>query len=77
MAGTILFILSRFISSTLSIDAPIAREQGRTAAEYRIARSKRADASRREAPVVTKRLHGTRKRGLLSQAIVEEEDSEF
>ncbi|KAF2128342.1 hypothetical protein P153DRAFT_292961 [Dothidotthia symphoricarpi CBS 119687] len=78
MTGAVLFILFKVISSSLNLDAPKPREQGRTTAEYRAARRERAHASEPETPVVVKRIPTSRKRGLLSQAIVEEaEDSDF
>lgn len=77
MTGATLFILSRFLSSSLDIHVPKAREQGRTTADYRSARRQRADASGFATPPTLKRVPAPRKRGLLSQAIAEEEDSDF
>lgn len=84
ITGTIIFVIFRFLSSTLKIDAPIVPkepEQGRTAAEYRAARRVKReepiDHSPSATPVVLKKVAGPRRRGLLSQAIIEEEDSDF
>jgi hypothetical protein len=84
ITGTILFVIFRSLSSTLNIDAPIVpkqREKGRTAAEYRAARrvnkEDSIDHSPSATPVVLKKVPGPRRRGLLSQAIIEEEDSDF
>ncbi|KAI4678911.1 uncharacterized protein J4E88_006199 [Alternaria novae-zelandiae] len=84
ITGTIIFVIFRFLSSTLKIDAPIVPkepEQGRTAAEYRAARRVKKeepiDHSPSVTPVVLKKVAGPRRRGLLSQAIIEEEDSDF
>merc|ERR1712137_111528 len=84
ITGTVLFVIFRFLSSTLKIDTPIVPrepEKGRTAAEYRAARRVKKedsiDHSPSATPVVLKKVAGPRRRGLLSQAIIEEEDSDF
>jgi hypothetical protein len=85
MTGAIIFIVFKFISSTLNIDSAIVpqpRDRSRTAAEFRAARRQKKeeeslDYSAASTPVVLKRVPGTRSKGLLSQAIIEEEDSDF
>ncbi|KAF7672659.1 hypothetical protein GT037_009160, partial [Alternaria burnsii] len=84
ITGAVLFVIFRFLSSTLKIDAPVVPrepEKGRTAAEYRAARRVKKedsiDHSPSATPVVLKKVAGPRRRGLLSQAIIEEEDSDF
>jgi len=84
ITGATLFVIFRFLSSSLHLDAPIVPKEpakGRTAAEYRAARrvkrEQMIDDSPNTTPVVLKRVPGPRRRGLLSQAIIEEEDSDF
>ncbi|KAF1947134.1 hypothetical protein EJ02DRAFT_450099 [Clathrospora elynae] len=84
ITGTIFFIIFKFLSSSLNIDATIespAREKGRTTAEYRTARREKRegmiDHLPSATPIVLKKVAGPRRRGLLSQAIIEEEDSDF
>jgi hypothetical protein len=84
ITGGILFIIFKFVSSSLNIDKTIVSQpsdKGRTAAEYRSARRERAsrpiDDSPDPSPVVLKKVAEPRRRGLLSQAIIEEEDSDF
>jgi hypothetical protein len=85
MTGAIIFVLFRFISSSLNIDSAIVtqpRERSRTAADYRAARREKKeeeplDYSTPSTPVVLKKIPGSRSKGLLSQAIIEEEDSDF
>ncbi|KAH7357443.1 hypothetical protein BKA66DRAFT_574440 [Pyrenochaeta sp. MPI-SDFR-AT-0127] len=84
LTGAILFITFKFLSSTLNIDPTVAskpREKGRTTADYRAARRVKReeliDHSPVATPVVLKKVSGPRRRGLLSQAIIEEEDSDF
>jgi hypothetical protein len=80
LTGGILFIIFKFVSSRLHIDGAIAsepRDQGRTTAEYRSTRRKveeSLDHSPYGSPVVLRKMEG--RRGLLSQAIIEEEDSD-
>ncbi|KAH7074623.1 hypothetical protein BKA63DRAFT_316942 [Paraphoma chrysanthemicola] len=82
--GAVLFIIFKFVSSSLNIDnatVPQRRPQGRTTAEYRAAwREKKEESinhSPASTPVVLKKVAGSHRRGLLSQAIIEEEDSDF
>ncbi|KAF2715005.1 hypothetical protein K504DRAFT_367414 [Pleomassaria siparia CBS 279.74] len=83
IAGAVLHFSFTFISSTLSIDAASesrARSRQRTAATYRAARSKRKAeildyASTRT--MVKTVSNSQRQRGLLSQTIIEEQDSDF
>jgi hypothetical protein len=74
----------KFISSTLNIDStivPLPRHRGHIAAEFRAERREKKqepiDFSPPSVPVVLKRVPGSRRQGLLSQAIIEEEDSDF
>jgi hypothetical protein len=81
LTGGIIFTVYKFLSSSLNIDGTIAREKGRTTAGYRaqrrVKREDMVDHSPRATPVVLKKVAGPRRRGLLSQAIIEEEDSDF
>ncbi|CAN9396834.1 unnamed protein product [Alternaria alternata] len=84
ITGAVLFVIFRFLSSTLKIDTPVVPrepEKERTAAEYRAARRAKKEDSINHSPsataVVLKKVAGPRRRGLLSQAIIEEEDSDF
>lgn len=86
MTGAIIFVLFKFMSSSLNIDSAIVpqpRERSRTAVEYRAARREKKeeeeslDYSTPSTPVVLKKIPGSRSKGLLSQAIIEEEDSDF
>lgn len=84
LTGAILFIIFKVLASTLNIDptgAPKAREKGRTTAEYRAARRvKKEDLSPHSpiaTPIVFKKANASQRRGLLSQAIMEEEDSDY
>ena len=84
MTGVILFAIFKFLSSTLSIDAPIVpekRTEMRTPAQYRADRRIKKEEPVHHSPsptsVVLKKSTGPRRRGLLSQAIIEEEDSDF
>ncbi|CAO2649635.1 Nn.00g070200.m01.CDS01 [Neocucurbitaria sp. VM-36] len=84
ITGTVLFILFKLLSSTLNIDATIVPEQGArgpTAAEYRAARRQKRDDSVDRSPIATpvalRKGALPRRRGLLSQAIIEEEESDF
>ncbi|KAF2181641.1 hypothetical protein K469DRAFT_670699 [Zopfia rhizophila CBS 207.26] len=84
-AGAILYFSFNFLSSTLNIDPAgdaNARHEGRTTAEYRAARNKKrqesSDAS--STPVVLRRgsgSHGRKGLPVLSQTIMEEEESDF
>ena len=86
MTGAVVYRLYDFLSSSLSIDAisRVEPRKGRTAAEFRFARREKQDRTLDAAlPTQAKldRAAGTaparRGRGLLSQTIVEEEDSDF
>lgn len=84
ITGAILFLTFKLLSSSLDLDAAIVpqkRSHGRTTAQYRTARrvKKEAslDSSPASTPIVLKKVSGQRRRGLLSQAIIEEEDSDF
>jgi hypothetical protein len=84
LTGAILFIIFKFLSSSLNLDAaivPKAPDKGRTAAEYRAARRVKReeviDHSPSATSIILKKVAGPRRRGLLSQAIIEEEDSDF
>ena len=84
MTGAVLFIIFKLISSSLNIDSAIVpqqRDQGRTTAEFRAERREKKeqpmDHSPVSTPVVLKRVPGSRRHGLLSQAIIEEEESDF
>lgn len=79
-------MLFKLLSSTLNIDkssatlAPKPRDQGRTAAEFRAAQreKKKSDSTQHPStPIILKKGSGSRRKGLLSQAIIEEEDSDF
>jgi hypothetical protein len=72
------------MSSSLNIDKTIVPEQRgkrRTTEDFRAARrvkrEEMIDHSPSATPVVLKKVAGPRRRGLLSQAIIEEEDSDF
>ncbi|KAF2004434.1 hypothetical protein P154DRAFT_43500 [Amniculicola lignicola CBS 123094] len=80
--GAILHFCFNILSSSLNIDTAAeakAREKGRTVAAFREARRKKKAQSLGSSPVSTPTmLRGPRRqRGLLSQTIIEEEDSDF
>ncbi|KAJ4982670.1 hypothetical protein SVAN01_11843 [Stagonosporopsis vannaccii] len=83
MTGAVLYFIARFLSSSLSIDAPskITPRRARTTAEFRTAqREKREHLSPAQpgpSRVILDRAPSSRRRGLLSQTIVEEEDSDL
>ncbi|KAF2031427.1 hypothetical protein EK21DRAFT_63206 [Setomelanomma holmii] len=84
MTGALVFIIFKFVSSTLNIDSTIVpqpQRQGRTTADYRAAwrekKEEQMDHSPLSSPIVLRKVTGSRRRGLLSQAIIEEEDSDF
>ncbi|KAJ5061429.1 hypothetical protein J3E72DRAFT_242011 [Bipolaris maydis] len=84
ITGTTLFIVFSFLSSSLRIDAPSVPDkpiETRTAAQYRAERRAKKEEAVHHLPaippVVLKKPAGPRRRGLLSQAIIEEEDSDF
>lgn len=83
ITGAILHFSFSFLSSTFSIDTASetkALQKGRTAAEYRAGRRRRNEKpiGYSSTPTVVKKEGPFRKqRGLLSQTIIEEEDSDF
>jgi hypothetical protein len=84
MTGAVIFIIFKFISSSLNIDSAIVprpHDWARTTAEFRAARRDKKEVSKDfsppSTPVVLKKASGSRRKGLLSQAIIEEEDSDF
>jgi hypothetical protein len=84
LTGAVIFIIFKLISSSLNLDSAIVpqpQDRERTTAEFRAARREKkqdaTDFSLASTPVVVKRVPGSRKKGLLSQAIMEEEDSDF
>lgn len=84
MTGAVIFIVFKLISSSLNIDSAIVprpQDQGRTTTDFRAARREKQEATVGVAlastPVVLKRVPGSRGKGLLNQAIIEEEDSDF
>jgi hypothetical protein len=84
MTGAVMFIIFKVISSGLNIDSAIVpqpHDRSRTAAEFRAARREKKedllDFPHSSTPVVLKKASGSRRKGLLSQAIMEEEDSDF
>ncbi|KAF3035643.1 hypothetical protein E8E11_004500 [Didymella keratinophila] len=83
MTGAVLYFIFKVLSSSLSIDNNTSKEKhriGRTTAEFRAARREKQDrmlGPSLSIPVVVDKVAGRRGRGLLSQTIVEEEDSDF
>ncbi|KAJ4353157.1 hypothetical protein N0V95_003629 [Ascochyta clinopodiicola] len=82
MTGAILYFIFRFLSSSLSIDATSQAKprKGRTTAEFRASRRDKQEKTLDTAtptPLVLDKAPGPRRRGLLSQTIVEEDDSDF
>jgi hypothetical protein len=83
LTGAVLFLIFRLLSSTLNMDStivPQSEDKGRTAAAYRAARREKMEMTKQSpsaSPIVLKKVAGPRRRGLLSQAIIEEEDSDF
>ena len=84
MTGGVVFIIFKLISSSLNIDSAVAPQpqgRSRTTAEFRAARREKKedsmDFSAPPTPVVLNKVPGSRRKGLLSQAIIEEEDSDF
>ncbi|KAH7386687.1 hypothetical protein DE146DRAFT_178806 [Phaeosphaeria sp. MPI-PUGE-AT-0046c] len=82
--GVVVFIVFKFISSSLDIDSslvPQPQKRARTTAEFQAARRENKersfDSSLASTPVVLKKVPGARHRGLMAQAIIEEEDSDF
>ncbi|KAH5436307.1 hypothetical protein HBI47_074490 [Parastagonospora nodorum] len=84
LTGAVIFAIFKFISASLNIDStvvPPPKERVRSAAEFRAAqrekREEKIDFPPAPTPVVLKKMPGSRRKGLLSQAIMEEEDSDF
>lgn len=89
MAGAVVFALFKLVSSSLNLDSatiPRARDRSRTTADFRTEQREKKERVKKEGsfelspaatPVILKRVPGVRRRGLLSQAIIEEEDSDF
>jgi hypothetical protein len=84
MTGAVMFIIFKIVSSGLNIDSAIVpqpQHRSRTAAEFGAARREKKEDSLNfspsSTPVVLKKVSGSRRKGLLSQAIMEEEDSDF
>lgn len=81
-----LYFISSFLASSLSIDATSKPQprKSRTAAEYRAARREKREKLSHFSPdlsspshVILDRTPVSRRKGLLSQTIVEEEDSDL
>ncbi|KAH8725981.1 hypothetical protein GQ44DRAFT_739171 [Phaeosphaeriaceae sp. PMI808] len=90
ITGSLIFILFKFLSSTLNIESgsaimPRPRDQGRTTAQFRASQRTKQEVVIQQqqkqelppSPVVLDKVPGPRRKGLLSQAIIEEEDSDF
>jgi hypothetical protein len=82
MTGAVLYFIFKFLSSSLSIDASRSMPpKHRTTAEFRASRRQKKDRMlAHPAPpslAVLDKAPSVRRRGLLSQTIVEEEDSDF
>ncbi|KAH9872778.1 hypothetical protein J1614_005172 [Plenodomus biglobosus] len=85
ITGGILYTIMRVLSSILNIDAsamPKPRQKSRTVAEYRATKAVNKedvfDQTPAIPPVIIKKVPEFRRRkGLLSSAIIEEEDSDF
>ncbi|KAL5121644.1 hypothetical protein ACEQ8H_000330 [Pleosporales sp. CAS-2024a] len=84
LTGAIVFAIFSFISSSLNIDSAIvprpkdpSRSTADTQADHREKRERLHDQPPLRAPVVLNKMPGSRRKGLLSQAIMEEEDSDF
>ena len=76
LTGGALFAVYTFLSSSLNIDpATPPANQGRTPAEFQAARREKQKAVRQ--PPTPVLLDSSRRRGLLSQTIDEEEDSDY
>lgn len=82
MTGAVLYFIFKFLSSSLNIDGTkVPRPRGgRTTAAFRAARREKQHqmlAPNPPTPVVLGKASGRGERDLLSQTIVEEEDSDF
>jgi hypothetical protein len=89
MTGAVVFMLFKFVSSSLNLEAAtvhLPRDRSRTTADFRteqrekkkrVKKAESLEVSPAHTPVILKRVPGARRQGLLSQAIIEEEDSDF
>ncbi|KZM19505.1 uncharacterized protein EKO05_0003004 [Ascochyta rabiei] len=82
MTGAILYLIFSFLSSSLSIDTASQANppKRRTTADFRAARRHKQEPTLDPAPPtqpVLDKAPGPRRRGLLSQTIVDEDDSDF
>jgi hypothetical protein len=84
VTGVVMFAVFKLVSSSLNIDSAIVpqpQDRSRTTAEFRAARREKKEESMDfvtpPTPAVLKKVPGSRRKGLLSQAIIEEEDSDF
>jgi hypothetical protein len=84
VTGAVMFAIFKLVSSSLNIDSAIVpppQDRSRTTAEFRAARREKKEGSMdfptSPTPAVLKKVPGSRRKGLLSQAIIEEEDSDF
>lgn len=89
ITGAFVFIIFKFISSSLHLDAPVVpqpqpqpQDEGRTTAEFRagqrLMKEEPVDHSLPSPPpTILKRVPGSRSKGLQASAIIEEEDSDF
>jgi hypothetical protein len=87
LTGGLVFIFFKLLSSSLNIDSapvPQPRDRTRTTAEFRAARREKKEEPVEPmdyppacTPTVLNKVVGSRRKGLLSQAIIEEEDSDF
>jgi hypothetical protein len=87
LTGGLVFIFFKLLSSSLNIDSapdPQPRHTSRTTAEFRAARREKKEESIEpmvypsvHTPAVLDKVVGSRRKGLLSSAIIEEEDSDF
>jgi hypothetical protein len=87
LTGGVVFIIFKLLSSSLNIDSapvPQPRDRSRTTTEYRAARREMKEESIEpmdyppvSTPAVLDKVVGSRRKGLLSSAIIEEEDSDF
>ncbi|KAF1933672.1 uncharacterized protein M421DRAFT_1051 [Didymella exigua CBS 183.55] len=82
VTGAVLYFIFKFLSSSFNIDATSRSKprKARTTTEFRAARREKQHQTLAPSPpisVVVDKARGRRGLGLLSQIIVEEEDSDF
>ncbi|KAH9860106.1 hypothetical protein IAQ61_011890 [Plenodomus lingam] len=85
ITGVLLYIIVQLLSSALNLHpsvVPKPRQRTRTVAEYRAAKATKKEESFHRAPtippgIMKKVPEFRRRKGLLSSAIIEEEDSDF